>query len=91
MYNAKGVKGVGILIIVLLAGVIFGGFLGELLTRLIGSNPVLDVLNYSRIFGLTDPFSLDFGVLAFSFGLTIRFSVWSLIGMATSYLIYKKM
>ncbi|MDR2903099.1 MAG: DUF4321 domain-containing protein [Clostridiales bacterium] len=82
-----------VLILVMLAGIVGGGFLGELITK--AANGVeflsfLNVLNYSAVFGLTDPVTLDLSVISLTLGLTVRFSVWGLIGMAAALLLYRK-
>lgn len=94
MYNSKNNKNILILVLVMLAGIIVGGFLGELISNAANSIDFLSFLNplnYSRDFGLTTPVGVDLGIISFSLGLTIRFSVWGVIGMIVSVIIYRKM
>lgn len=73
------------LFLLLLAGVVLGGFIGEL----VGSVPALSWLNYGQSFGLTSPVILDIGVLVLTFGLTIYISIASIIGVLLAILIYR--
>ena len=78
-----------IFFVVLLVGVVIGSFLGE-----VGSQVTfLQWLSYGQTFHVGtagNPFTLDFGVLLFSFYLGIRISISSIIGMIVAILIYKK-
>ena len=90
---AKNSKNVWVFVLILLAGVILGGFVGELMSSLADAVDFLSflkVLNYNEHFGLSQPFTLDLGVISLSFGFIIRFSIWGLIGMAAAILIYRK-
>ena len=78
----------------MLAGVVLGGFLGELLEELSHAADWLDFLkwgNYGVSFGLTNPVSLDLSVFAVTFGFTIRFSVCGIFGMLLGAFIYRKL
>lgn len=80
-------QNIGILILLLLAGVVFGGFLGNLL----GDMPALSWLNYGNSFGLTSPLILDLGVLTLHFAFTIRFTIAGIIGIILAFFVYRKM
>ena len=58
------------LILLLLAGLVIGGFIGEWLS----SYPTFSFLNYGKTFGLTSPLILDLNVLVLTFGLTVKFN-----------------
>ena len=60
-------KNFWILLLLLLAGIVFGGFLGE----------------------ATKSIVLNLGVLVITFGLTIRITMASIIGVAIALLIYR--
>lgn len=59
------------LILLLLAGLVIGGFIGEWLS----SYPTFSFLNYGKTFGLTSPLILDLNVLVLTFGLTVKFNL----------------
>lgn len=83
MASKIGNKNAWVLIILLLAGVVIGGFLGDITN--------ISWLNYGKTFGLTSPLVLDFGVIALTFALTIRITVASIIGIIIAVLIYRFM
>lgn len=78
--------------LLMLAGVVIGGFLGYL-TRDISW---LSWLNYGQEFGLGSPdgsgaLQLNIGVLIITFGLSIKISIASIIGVVISMLIYSRL
>ncbi|MBE5950212.1 MAG: DUF4321 domain-containing protein [Lachnospiraceae bacterium] len=80
-----------VLLILMLAGVVLGGFLGHL-TRDISW---LAWLNYGQTFGLTgnggSALVLELGVLTIQFGLQIKITIASIIGMVLAFFIYHKL
>lgn len=75
------------LFLLLLAGVVLGGFIGYLTQGV----PGLSWLNYGQTFGLSSPLELDAGVLVLTFGLTIKFNIASIIGIIIAVFIYHRM
>ena len=59
-------QNIWVLILLLLAGVVLGGFLAQLLS----GYPALSWLGYGKSFGLTSPLVLDLGVLTLQFAFT---------------------
>ena len=66
--------------LLMLAGIVIGGFVGELVQ--------MDWLNYGQTFGLTSPIVLDLGILVVSFALTIKITVASILGVVLALVIY---
>lgn len=85
MGNISHSKNVWALFLLLLAGVVIGGFISELTSGV----PWLNWLSYGRQFGLTEPIRLDLGVLVLTFGLMINISMGSIIGIIIAILIYR--
>ncbi len=81
-----GEKGFWILLIFLLSGLVIGGLLGELASKV----DFLWWLGYGEEFGLTNPMGLDLSVLKITFSLIIRINIASIIGMAIAIFIYRK-
>lgn len=75
------------LLMLMLAGVVIGGFLGELL----GGLPYFSWLGYGQTFGIIQPLMLDLGVLTLQFGLTVRFSIGGIIGIVIAFILYRKL
>ncbi|MBR3992573.1 MAG: DUF4321 domain-containing protein [Anaerotignum sp.] len=80
-------QNIWVLILLMLAGVVLGGFIGSAL----GGTSALSWLNYGSSFGLSSPLVLDLGVLTLQFGLTIRFTIAGIIGIVLAFFIYRKM
>lgn len=74
-----------ILLVLLLSGIVLGGFLGSLAEGI----PWLAWLNFGQSFGLDAPLILNFGVLVITFGLSIRITMASIIGVAVALIIYR--
>ncbi len=76
-----------LLVFILLAGLVLGGFLGEVL----GEYPALAWLNYGKEFGINpdSPLVLSFYVLRMSFGLMIKINIASILGVLLALLLYK--
>lgn len=67
--------------LLILAGIVLGGFIGNLL-------PV-SWLNYGQTFGLSSPIVFDMGIMCITFGLSIKITVASIIGIIIGILIYR--
>lgn len=77
-------KNFWILLIMLLAGIVLGGFMGQLAEGI----SWLSWLNYGQSFGLNSPLVIDFGILVITFGLSIQITMASIIGLALALIIY---
>lgn len=80
-----GSKNGWVLLLLMLAGIVVGGFIGSL-TQNVGA---LSWLNYGQSFGLDSPLILNLGILVITFGLTIRITIASIIGMIIAGLVYR--
>ena len=80
-----------VLLILMLAGVVIGGFLGHLAKDI----SWLAWLNFGQTFGLTgangSALVLELGVITLQFGLQIKITIASIIGMVLSFFIYHKL
>lgn len=83
----KNIHNCGMLILMLLIGIVTGGLFGEC----IGQNSYMSWLKYGNEFGLTNPFIFDLGVIKFTFALSIKFTISTIIGILISIIIYKKL
>ncbi len=73
------------LLILMLSGIVLGGFIGSLTASI----PALSWLDYGQVFGLSEPMVLNLGILVFTFGLTIKISIASILGIILSIIIYR--
>lgn len=80
-----------ILLLLMLTGVVLGGFIGMLAKDI----SFLSWLNYGQSFGLTgnngSAIVLDLGVLTLQFGIQIRITIASILGMILAFLLYRKL
>ena len=72
-------------LIMLLAGIVLGGFMGQMAEGI----PWLGWLNFGQSFGLDSPLVVNFGILVITFGLTIKITMASIIGVAIALIIYR--
>lgn len=79
-------KNVWILLVFILSGIVIGGFLGDLASKVGG----LSWLGYGQSFGLSQPLSLDLNIIAITFGFTLKINIASIIGIAIAIFIYRK-
>ena len=79
-------KNIWVLILFILAGLVVGGLLGELASRV----DCLWWLGYGQTFGLQEPLVLDINLLKITFALVVKVNIASIIGMLLAILIYKK-
>ena len=68
-------------LLLILAGIVVGGFIGTAFPD--------TFLNYRQSFELTSPFVLDLGIIAITFGLTIKITIASIIGIAIALVVYR--
>ena len=66
--------------LLVLAGIVIGGFIGNLFPS--------TWLNYGQSFGLSAPLILDLGILSVTFGLSIKITIASILGIAAAIMIY---
>ena len=66
------------LFLLLLAGIVLGAGV-----------PFLSWLNYGQTFGFANPIVLDLGILVITFGLSIKITIASIIGVLIAIIIYR--
>ena len=67
--------------LMILAGIVIGGFIGTLFPD--------TFLNYGKTFGMQSPLILDLGILVITFGLTIKITIASIIGIILGIIAYR--
>lgn len=85
IHMARTGKNTWALFLLLLAGVVLGSFIAQLTSGVSG----LSWLSFGKTFGLENPIVLDLGVLILTFGLKIRFTIASIIGIILAAIIYR--
>ena len=80
-----GSKNGWVLLLLMLAEIVLGGFLGTLTQDMAG----LSWLNYGQSFGLDSPIVLNFGILVITFGLSIKITIASIVGLILAGIVYR--
>ena len=72
------------LLLLILAGIVLGSFIATLTAGL----PGLGWLSFGQTFGFQNPIVLDLGVMIITFGLTIKITIASILGIIIAAIIY---
>lgn len=73
------------LFLLILAGIVLGGFIGTLTSGI----SALSWLNYGQSFGLDSPIVLNLGILVITFALNIKITIASIIGIVIAAIVYR--
>ena len=79
-------KNIWILLIFILSGLVIGGLLGELASKV----DWLWWLAFGQEFGLENPLVLDLSIVKITFALMVKINIASIIGMGIAIFIYRK-
>lgn len=83
--RGAGGKNSWALFLLILAGIMLGGFIGMLSEGV----PALSWLGYGQAFGLDSPIVLNLGILVITFGLSIKITIASIVGVVIAIIIYR--
>lgn len=79
------------LVLMILAGIVAGGFIGHLCKDV----AYLSLLNYGKEFTIggtgNGTLRIDLGILVLDFALTIKITIASILGVVISLLVYKRL
>jgi hypothetical protein len=76
-----GQRGVLMILMVVLAGLVVGSLLGELIGSLLPSGRIQDLFTRGPTIGLTPPATLDLHFLAITFGLGLKVNLVGVVGI----------
>lgn len=82
--RGTGSKNSWALFLMVLSGIVLGGFIGTLTAGI----PALSWLDYGQVFGFAEPVILNLGILVITFGLSIKISIASIVGIILAIIIY---
>lgn len=74
-----------VLLVFILCGIVIGSLLGQLASNV----NWLSWLAFGRSFGLSNPLTLDLGVIQLTFGLMININMASMIGVLIALIVYR--
>lgn len=78
-------KNCWVLLLLMLAGIVLGGFIGTMTEGITW----LSWLNFGQSFGLDSPLIVNFGILVITFGLSIKITMASIIGVIIALIVYR--
>jgi len=79
-------KNTWIILLFICAGLVIGGLLGEVAAQV----DWLSWLAYGQTFGIENPFVLKLNVLTLTFAFALHINIASIIGLAISIFLYRK-
>ena len=79
-------KNIWILLLFICAGLVIGGLLGQVASQV----DWLNWLSYGQSFGIEEPFTIDLQVIKITLGFIVNINIASIIGLAISLFLYKK-
>ena len=74
-------RGIGLILLVVVAGLVVGSLLGELLGSLFPAGSIHDLIVRGPSIGLTPPATLDLRLLTITFGLSLKVNLVGVIGI----------
>ncbi len=83
--KGTGSKNAWALFLLMLTGIVLGGFIGQLAQGV----AALSWLGYGQAFGIEEPIILNLGILVITFGLSIKITIASIIGVILAIIIYR--
>lgn len=84
-------RGIGLVLLVVVAGLVVGSLLGELLGGLLPSGWGHELLTRGPTIGLTDPATLDLRFLSLTFGLIFKVNVVGVLGIVIAALTLRRL
>ncbi len=74
-------RGIGLVVLIVVAGLVIGSLLGELVASLLPSGIVHDLLTRGPQIGLNPPATLDLRFIAVTFGALLKVNVVGVLGI----------
>ena len=83
-------RSLGLLLLAIVVGLVFGSLVGELLAQFVSSPWLRDVLTRGPMLGLTPPATLDLRLLAVTFGIVFKVNALGVIGIVVALIIVRR-
>lgn len=84
-------RGLGLVLVILVAGLVVGSLLGELLGRTLPSGWLRDFLTGGPTIGLTSPVTVDLRLLWVTFGLAFKVNVVGVLGIIIAAVTFRRL
>lgn len=83
-------RGLGLLLLAIVVGLVFGSLLGELLAQFVAAPWLKDALTRGPMLGLTPPATLDLRLLSVTFGILFKVNVVGVLGILVALVIVRR-
>ena len=84
-------RGIGLVLLVVVAGLVVGSLLGELLGALLPAGRAQDLITRGPTIGLTPAATLDLRFLALTFGLALKVNLVGVVGIVIAALTLRRL
>jgi fluoride ion exporter CrcB/FEX len=84
-------RGLGLLLVAIVAGLVIGSLLGELLGQIVSADWLRDLLTRGPTIGLTTPATLDLRLLAITFGMVFKVNVVGVLGIIIAVIAFRRL
>jgi ABC-type dipeptide/oligopeptide/nickel transport system permease subunit len=84
-------RGLGVVILVVVAGLVVGSLLGELLGYLLPSGWLQELFTRGPTIGLTSPMTIDLRLLSLTFGLAFKVNLVGVLGIVIAALALRRL
>ena len=78
---ASASRGLGLIILIVVAGLVVGSLLGELVASVLPAGTIQDLLTRGPQIGLTPPATIDLRFVALTFGMMLKVNVVGILGV----------
>jgi hypothetical protein len=86
-----GSRGLGLILMIVVAGLVVGSLLGEIVASLLPTGIIQDVLTKGPQIGLAPPATLDLRFMALTFGLLLKVNVVGILGVILAAIALRKL
>jgi hypothetical protein len=84
-------RGLGLLLLAIVAGLVIGSLLGELLGQVVSADWLRDLLTRGPTIGLTTPATLDLRLLSITFGIVFKVNVVGVLGIVIAVIVFRRL
>ena len=77
-------RGLGLILLIVVAGLVIGSLLGELVASFLPNGMIHDLLTRGPQIGLSPPATVDLRVMALTFGMMLKVNVVGLLGVVVA-------
>jgi hypothetical protein len=84
-------RGLGLVVLVILAGLVIGSLLGELLGQILPAGFAQDLFTRGPTIGIAPPMTLDLRLLSLTLGMALKVNVAGVLGIVIAALVLRRL